>query len=1107
MFSTVHNRLFFLYLFLFVCPTSFAQLDTAFWFVAPEVTQQHGDRPIVLRFASLNNPAVITVSQPANPAFPTQTINLAANSAQTLDLTPWIDIVENKPANTVLNYGFKINASAAVTAYYEVNPTCNCNPDIFPLKGKNALGTSFMTPFQTFLNNASYARSAFNIVATQNNTTVTIFPTQNIVGHVANVPFTILLNKGETYCSEAVSTSSALHLGGSVVIADKPVAVTLSDDTASGAPYGGCADLMGDQLIPTNVIGQEYIALKGYLNGPDKVYVLAVSNGTQISVDGVPTATINAGQTYEHTLSNPAVYFQASQPVYVLHMSGFGCEVAEAILPPIVCTGSNVVAFVRSTNEFIAVNLLVPTGGENSFLFNGAAGIINGGSFNVVPGTGGSWKYAQINASAWLGAGQAGRIENANTKFHMGLIHGGASSGCRYGYFSDFASLSYSINVNDANLCTGETLTMVTNNLPGATYNWIGPNGFAAQGDSISIPNVDLLDSGQYIISGNLPGACALISDSIDITITPIPPTPTIFTNGPVCETDSLMFWNTIPAPTTYSWTDQNGLVLASNDTLVLNNLLPGNIGVNLVANNGECISPPSSLTASIGQLFSNDVTASDILLCSGEDLQFQNVSVTNATYMWTGPNGFQSSDQNPLINNIQVLQSGEYIASGTVPGPCPFIADTIAITVIDVPDPPVILSNGPVCSGDSLAFWHTDNPLLTYTWTDNNGNAVLSDSIVYTVPPSGAYAVSLVSNLGECVSPPTFLTVSVFDPPLVTYTGPTEICGDEVELTVNVATNPQDPQDTLNLFALDGTWIGNQSPFTVSSSTIPLVTDNFYVEVATITGCVGSDTFAVTFNPVPLAGVTWEDFCDGQTIDFTNETVWNGNPAPGEQITYQIDYGDGSNGTIPDASHSYAAAGTYTFEFIANGSNGCSDTVNMLVEVVEIPVIEISIDDGCGDIHFDAVVVSGAQPDSVLWNVGGLFQNTAMSFVETVNLGGTYNGMFTIYTPNDCVFDVPFDFVAIPALSLDQLELPNVITPNGDGINDEWSVNPLFANCHPFTIEILNRWGNVVFEMVNGSAAFHGKSESGEALLPGVYFYTLISEELIKHGHITIVR
>jgi len=60
-----------------------AQLDTLFWFVAPEVAQSHGDRPIVFRFATLNQAATITVSQPANPLFPTQVLNLVANDAQT----------------------------------------------------------------------------------------------------------------------------------------------------------------------------------------------------------------------------------------------------------------------------------------------------------------------------------------------------------------------------------------------------------------------------------------------------------------------------------------------------------------------------------------------------------------------------------------------------------------------------------------------------------------------------------------------------------------------------------------------------------------------------------------------------------------------------------------------------------------------------------------------------------------------------------------------------------------------------------------------------------------------------------------------------------------
>ncbi|MFM7387518.1 MAG: IgGFc-binding protein, partial [Bacteroidota bacterium] len=235
-----------------------------------------------------------------------QTINLGPNAAQSLDLTPWIDIIENKPANSVLNYGFKIHSTAPIMAYYEVVTSCNCNPDIFALKGKNALGTSFIITAQTFLNNANYARSGFDIVATQNNTSITIIPSNAIVGHAAGIPFTIVLNQGETFSAEASGIAGNVHLSGSTVVANKPIAVTIKDDSMSGAPYGGCADLMGDQTIPVPVTGKEYITLKGYLNGPDKVYVVATQNNTQVSIDGVNVGTLNATNLYVHTQSNPS---------------------------------------------------------------------------------------------------------------------------------------------------------------------------------------------------------------------------------------------------------------------------------------------------------------------------------------------------------------------------------------------------------------------------------------------------------------------------------------------------------------------------------------------------------------------------------------------------------------------------------------------------------------------------------------------------------------------------------------------------------------------------------------------------------------------------------
>jgi hypothetical protein len=364
----------------------------------------------------------------------------------------------------------------------------------------------------------------------------------------------------------------------------------LSDDTAQGTPFGGCADLMGDQLIPISILGTEYIALKGYLNGPDRLYILATTDNTSIAIDGVNLGVINAGETYNEILINPTAYVQTSQPSYVLHMSGFGCEVGEAILPPLVCTGSNVVPFTRSTNEFFALNILVPAGAEAGFTLNGVTGIINQVDFNPVPGTSNSWMYAQLDMTNTILVSQASRIQNNVDKFHLGLVHGGASSGCRYGYFSDFAVLSYQINSSDQSFCSGDTLELSSNTLPGATYTWSGPNGFLSQGASVSIENLQISDGGQYIIDGNFPNACELLPDTINIEVVETPAAPIIFNNGPICKGDSGLFWNEINAPFSFQWLDEFNIAINNqNDTIGF--LINDNILIQLQSALGSCLS------------------------------------------------------------------------------------------------------------------------------------------------------------------------------------------------------------------------------------------------------------------------------------------------------------------------------------------------------------------------------------------------------------------------------------------------------------------------------------------------------------------------------------
>lgn len=508
-------------LLIFICTTfCHAQIDNEFWFVAPEVGQGHGDRPIFLKFATYGESSNIMVTQPANSSFDPIEFQMEPNDSYVLDLTNLIDIIENKPSHTILNYGLKITSTNDIMVYYEVSPSCNCNPDIFSLKGKNSLGKYFITPFQSFNNSSNGFFAGFNIVATENNTNIDIKLTQDSEQFLAGEEFSINLNKGETYFVKVSNNINDESLSGSIISSDKNIAVTIHEDTISG-PYGGCADLVGDQLIPVDLLGQEYIAVKGYLYGDDKVYVTAQNNNTEVLVDGILYSVLNAFETIEISLSDNSVYITTSEPSYVLHMSGFGCEVGQAILPPLDCTGSFDVSVVRSTNEFFALNILVPNGSEDDFYVEGSGISINQEDFDFVPGSNQNWKFAQLDLTSQIGVNTAIRVINSTDRFHMGLIHGGAGSGCRYGYFSDYGEFDSSFSV-ETNICEGQTIEFQAPEFQSANYSWTGPNGFSSDQQNPIIENVNISSQGEYFLEISIDDVCTS-SSSLFVEINPQP--------------------------------------------------------------------------------------------------------------------------------------------------------------------------------------------------------------------------------------------------------------------------------------------------------------------------------------------------------------------------------------------------------------------------------------------------------------------------------------------------------------------------------------------------------------------------------------------------------
>ena len=92
-----------------------AQIDTSFWFVAPDISQGLGDRPIYLYINTYALPSTIKLRQPANLGFVPITKVIPANSIDSINLTAFISNVENDVPNSVLNRGLYLSATQNVS--------------------------------------------------------------------------------------------------------------------------------------------------------------------------------------------------------------------------------------------------------------------------------------------------------------------------------------------------------------------------------------------------------------------------------------------------------------------------------------------------------------------------------------------------------------------------------------------------------------------------------------------------------------------------------------------------------------------------------------------------------------------------------------------------------------------------------------------------------------------------------------------------------------------------------------------------------------------------------------------------------------------------------
>lgn len=409
-----------------------AQVDQTFWFVVPETTRDHNKQPGVLRITTFDQPAVVSISQPANPAFDPIILNIPANTQVkhefwdrtgipyntmlwavengTMDALTgyprdWPNVTGNDPVASgpeqipILKKGLLIESTngANISVYYEV--ANDRNPERFNLKGRNALGTHFIIPSQNRFNNYSgtpKAREKVDIVATADGTTVTFFfdpARHDFVGKPATgTSFTITLNRGETFSLRSNDRTTNASLGGIFIESSNDIAVTISDDSIIETNSYIHYDLVGDQLIPITKAGTRYIAMhpshgtryQGYYGtryGHDsrtvsnQVFIWPVGDPTGIRINGDAVKNSNGsevfqrGDSYVTNISDNGIYIESDEPVIVYQVSSYCYELGGGVLPALECTGSRSVTFARVYDADFFIQIL--TKSKNIYDENG----------------------------------------------------------------------------------------------------------------------------------------------------------------------------------------------------------------------------------------------------------------------------------------------------------------------------------------------------------------------------------------------------------------------------------------------------------------------------------------------------------------------------------------------------------------------------------------------------------------------------------------------------------------------------------------------------------------------------------------------------------------
>jgi gliding motility-associated-like protein len=657
---------------------------------------------------------------------------------------------------------------------------------------------------------------------------------------------------------------------------------------------------------------------------------------------------------------------------------------------------------------------------------------------------------------------------------------------------------------NNGPLCEGSQLELSGGPI-GMTYSWDGPNTYSSTAKSpVVSSNATTGMSGTYTLMVD-DGKCR---DTIITTVTVyVNPVATASNNGPLCEGAQ---FNLTGGPTgmTYSWVGPNAYSSTTKSPAVSSSATTGMSGIySLIVGDGKCSDTASTLvTVNVNPIA---IASNNGPLCVGDQL-ILNGGSNGLSYSWSGPSGYNSVSQSPVLGTVTTSMAGSYSLVVTDVNNCSSLLAT-NVTVNALPN----VSAGAdqvSCDGDSVVLLVSG--ATVYSW--NNSVSLSSSSVTSPIASPADTTTYIVTgtDANNCINTDSVI-VSVNALPNVSAGADQVICeGDSVILS--------------GLGAMSYSWdngVLNGVSFMPAAGVAP-----YALTGIDSNGCVGYSSVNVTVNVFDLPVISDTIYCYGSDkfIDLGQYKPQSVQWTPSNGVS-----------VMPGNLFNISPVSTTTYSLLVADSNGCYDSGAFNISVVDSIDLQLSGDTAvCPNEDVNLYVNGAANP---IWSNGEL--------APLINVTITKDTSFMVTDSNICgsvskivyvdMYGLPYidagndqqinygqntqlnatsnnvsGYSWTPAYYLDNssvkdpiaepeetttfvlsvvssngcesndtmtvyveeekvVRIPTAFTPNNDGKNDRYFISG--KGICDLNISIFNRWGELIFQGSGIDASWDG--------------------------------